>query len=1096
MSQNINLSISGLYTAPSDLNGLPPGALRAADNIEIRYKNLAESRRGFDQLPNSMLDGGVYLRRLSSFFVEGVDSILGLTSEGDAVYYTGDPVTPWPLIPGNVSQNILNPDDNFAKSRFLLAGHNIYLTALDGPRSLASGSSSTLLRAGVPKALNISGVTNGDQNGFFTNNIVLTTEGKVASGSNILTNLDSTTLSDGTVISVGLYITGSVSASKVIQDLTYTAVPLGTPGNAISVAYTGGGTAGSEVVTVVGNAISVQIQNSVSTADQVFTAINTSIPALALVSVVISGTSSNAQTTVAATSLTGGVDNAIPIGTTVVSITNPVEIVVQTGTLTATSNTITAVASLTNIVAGVLIFGSGIPDGATVVSASGTSVIMDRPAFQTATAVTLAFFTPLDVKMSQNATASASNMPISFYRGAQVAYRILYVRVENDRGDTSITRLGSPSTSVIVNNISPYSTNVTISATLPKNSSTDIGFVQLYRSIITQSITIPPPDQYKLVFERPLVAGDFTGRVITITDDVPEALVGIPLYTGADQEGALQANDPPPMAWDMGTFRDFSIFGNITNPSSFKVTIVATGAPNGIQVGDTITIAGTFVGSSFTETYTAASSENQASRQFEVFSTGTPAQDIADTADSLIRVINYDWSLPVHAILLSTVTDLPGQIFLEADHPSLDTFTITASAHQDAYDPSLNNLTSDINTVNNAIAVSKSGELEAVPITNILFVGNASSPVLRVIALRDYIVVFKSDGIYKIVGLAPNQLVITPFSLTTKIIGPDTAVAFNDGAWALTNQGVIVVNDGGVDLKSVPIDSDFTLLLGNHLSTINTNAFAIGYESDRKYVLCMPISENTYAEREYNFNYITNAWTTWSRNFYAGFLHPFDNILYFSCADATNMGVSKERKSGDYKDYVDEGISGTIISVNGTTIVLSDTSDVSPGDILFQSSSIFTPILSVDTATETIIVEYLLDYAPGDVSILKAYLCTLTWMQVFGENPAFARQFSEGIVLFKNTRFNTATLSFTTDYSQTKADVAILGQGNSLWGLFPWGGPWGGATFPSNDRFLVPSSKQFGSYVIPTLKIQQGYSNFSVQGLSISYTDISEEVGK
>jgi len=101
------------------------------------------------------------------------------------------------------------------------------------------------------------------------------------------------------------------TASIVIQDLTYTADAAGPSGNDINITYTGGGTAGSEIVTVDGTDISVQIQSGVSTATQVKTAIDASIPASALISVAISGGGANAQVTVAQTFLAGGFDTTL-----------------------------------------------------------------------------------------------------------------------------------------------------------------------------------------------------------------------------------------------------------------------------------------------------------------------------------------------------------------------------------------------------------------------------------------------------------------------------------------------------------------------------------------------------------------------------------------------------------------------------------------------------------------------------------------------------------------------------------------------------------------------------------------------------------------
>lgn len=93
-----------------------------------------------------------------------------------------------------------------------------------------------------------------------------------------------------------IYSNTGFAAKRAIQDLTYTADAAGPGGTAITIAYTTGATAGSEVVTVMGNAISVQIESGVSTATQVKAAVDSSAPASALISVAITGTGGTAQT--------------------------------------------------------------------------------------------------------------------------------------------------------------------------------------------------------------------------------------------------------------------------------------------------------------------------------------------------------------------------------------------------------------------------------------------------------------------------------------------------------------------------------------------------------------------------------------------------------------------------------------------------------------------------------------------------------------------------------------------------------------------------------------------------------------------------------
>lgn len=997
MSQNINLSVSGIYTSLNDFQGLPQGALDIADNVESRYKNVMEPRRGFEELPLAAMDF-LYFARLTNFYVGGIDRIVGLTSDGDLAYYTG--ANPWPAIPGDYASDIVAPNAINAKCRFVHAGQNLYVTAQDGVRSLSSGTAAEILRAGVPKGLNLEAVTNGDSSGFFSNNTQVTTTGTVTNTSAFITQVD-----DPTSIEIDQYVSGV----------------------------------------------------------------------------------------------------AIPSGTKVIDITPSATVLAEAADTTAGSPTIANVAGAGILAMGMLVTGTGIPDGAKIFALpGGTNVTLDVNAFQTATGSIITFSTSIIITMDQNATGSHTSETLVFYSGAQVGYRMVFGRVETDVNGTNLTRLGSPSSIAIATTTSGTSTNTTVTGTLPKNSDGEITFVRLYRSPQTDSVSITPLDQYSLVYERQLVDADFIARVITITDDVPDSLVGIPLYAGSDQEGILQSNDPPPMCWDMCKFRDFVLYGNITRPTSTKFTIVAVGVTGGgVQVGDQINISGSFLGDSFSESYIGATGEVAAARRFKIFTTGTPSQNIADTANSLIRVVNFDNSLPVHSILLSSSTDLPGQILLEADYPNYDTFSVNASAHQDAYDPSLDDLISDINTLNNGIGVSKTGEFEAVPATNLLYAGDTSSPILRIIPLRDYVIVLKTDGIYKIQGLNPQGLVSASFDLTTKIIGAETAVSLNSGVWMLSNQGVVSISDGGVDAKSIPIDDQLNRLIGSHLDNLVDVSFAVGYESDRKYILAVPDSDNPYAEVQYNFNYVTNAWTTWSRNLHTGFIHSNEGKLYIgradtdSSADPQAKGVSKERKNGTYKDYVDEGIANVILSIDDDQVVLDSIDSVEAGDILFQDSTHFSPIISVDLLTNTVTLQYTLSFSTGAVEILKAFTCTMTWKQVFGDNPAFMRQFAEGIALFKNTRFNVATAMFVTDFSQSSSSVPLAGTGIGLWGLFPWGElPWGGTILPSKIRFLIPQDKQLGSYLLPTMIIKQGYSDFKFQGMSISYYNLSQEVGK
>ncbi len=100
-----------------------------------------------------------------------------------------------------------------------------------------------------------------------------------------------------------------VKASLKIQDITYTAKSTGSAGNSTTINYNSGGTAGAEVIGVVGQAITVTMQDGVSTADNIRDAIENSVAAAALVDLAVdSGDENDVQAVFgAAVALVGGV---------------------------------------------------------------------------------------------------------------------------------------------------------------------------------------------------------------------------------------------------------------------------------------------------------------------------------------------------------------------------------------------------------------------------------------------------------------------------------------------------------------------------------------------------------------------------------------------------------------------------------------------------------------------------------------------------------------------------------------------------------------------------------------------------------------------
>lgn len=122
------------------------------------------------------------------------------------------------------------------------------------------------------------------------------------------------------VARTGLQIPLKVFANAVLVegDLTFTAVTPGVVGEEISIEFLDTGTAGAEVVTVVGKAISVSMEDGVSTATQLKAALDAKAEALALITTAIaSGQGAVAQDAFAEDNLADGDAPFVVIGAAV-----------------------------------------------------------------------------------------------------------------------------------------------------------------------------------------------------------------------------------------------------------------------------------------------------------------------------------------------------------------------------------------------------------------------------------------------------------------------------------------------------------------------------------------------------------------------------------------------------------------------------------------------------------------------------------------------------------------------------------------------------------------------------------------------------------
>lgn len=675
-------------------------------------------------------------------------------------------------------------------------------------------------------------------------------------------------------------------------------------------------------------------------------------------------------------------------------------------------------------------------------------------------------------------TTGASGMMAD---NTQLAYRIVW----GSRDANNNLYLGAPSQRIIVSNSSGGTRDVSLTFTIPDGIST-ADFFQAYRSKESASSTDEPNDELQLVYEKNPTGAEITAKSVTFTDSTPVSLMGAALYTNASQEGIAESNDEPPFAKDICSFKNFMFFGNVKTKHKLNIKLLSVGG-SGLADNDTITIDG--------DVYTAKSSETIASGFFKRFTGGSAAQNISDTAQSLVKVINqYSANTNIYAYYISGYQDLPGQIQLVKRTLDDVSFSVSTS-NSVAFD--LGTGASSNDQYANGLMWSKNQAPEHVPASHLEFVGSKNFPLRRIVPLRDSLFILKDDGVFRLTG-TNGSWAIEPLDTSTKIIAPDSAVVVNNQIFALCDQGIVTISDVGVQVISRPIEDQIQALYSASLTNLKKLSFGVAYETDRKYYLwTIASSSDSYPTQAFVYNTFTQAWTTRVKDAKHAFVDGTNDKMYI--CNPSDKYVLEERKSLTFRDFVDEEIDGfSVVSSSGNSVVLNTIVGLDDGYLLYSSDSVYSVITAINASTNTITVNDVKTWPLGSITVLKDIDCQLEYTQQHFGNPGVMKHFQEVALLFREASFLTGTLSFFTDLSGGYSSTTIYGSyGSTLWGLFLWGdGTWGGLVRPKPIRVFVPREKSRGSLLSVKLNISTAYSDWSLNGASLQFDWVSERTSR
>ena len=683
----------------------------------------------------------------------------------------------------------------------------------------------------------------------------------------------------------------------------------------------------------------------------------------------------------------------------------------------------------------------------------------------------------------------------------KVAYRVVW----GTKDANGNLKFGVPSGRALYTNTSATDWHAPqLQIPVPEGIIQDKHFVRVYRSfaaptLVTQDENgedikpLDPTDELFLAAEFSPTFADMADGTIEVIDYQPEDNLLDPLYTNPRTGNGFNfAKEVPPLAKDVTYWQGRSWFANTTGRHRFFVSILGCGEPDGITGGTTLTISSP---TNMAQDLVLYFEETPLGpHDVQLTTTEDASINIERTTKALVDVINkaaHGNTSPVYAYYVAADDQSPGRIVLEAirlDGPQFKVWTDKPSAYNPRLTIDATGAQVSENDTNPAgLMYSEYLEPEAVPLLNYFTVGSKNKAILRVVPLRDRLFVFKEDGIFLVSGEYPFR--VDPLDTTVKLLMPDTAVAVANRVFALTDQGVVAVTDGGVQVVSRAIEQEIVALL----NTNRRSAYAISYESERSYMLAVAY-DSSLATKFYVYNLATSTWTTWDMVTHCGKVHPSQDKLYlarnFRSTGTTLQVERKDFNRSDYGDYLSEH---TITEVFPTTnrISLSDVNGIWPGDQLRQVDDKYqlqtARVIGVyGPADPHVIVDDASGFIEGVAKVDHTILYELEFSAQHAGSPAQLKHWQAATFHFRKSTFERAEAAFASDLVRTYSypDLTFTDPSEEA--------GWGVRVIPRNKRILVPREHQRASYLCVGFKINEVRAMWALNGVTVEVETTSE----
>ena len=211
----------------------------------------------------------------------------------------------------------------------------------------------------------------------------------------------------------------------------------------------------------------------------------------------------------------------------------------------------------------------------------------------------------------------------------------------------------------------------------------------------------------------------------------------------------------------------------------------------------------------------------------------------------------------------------------------------------------------------------------------------------------------------------------------------------------------------------------------------------------------------------------------------------------------TDLGVADT----DYRANIDAiaGITPVIVFEKFNLLVEQMNTDTGIDESTFptidQTYTFYSHIASINSLNNTVTMQDDFPFQVGTMTTFQAIDTLITWSPNSAENPAIWKHFREANMLFSEAVLRQFQIGFASDVARNFQLTTVNDDSLAGWGITSWAvDPWGSDPEPRAYRPFIPREKQRSRYLNAQFKHSRAFEYYLLNGLSISYDNLTSRV--